>query len=472
MKDINTTSTSSVTDHRPQTTNHRIAVIGLGYVGLPLARLFGTKFPTVGFDINKGRVEELRKGTDSTLEVSDEVLQSVLLTENPTFTSITDHRPPTTGLFCSYDIGDIGDCNVYVVTVPTPVDKHNKPDLTPLYKASETVGKVLKKGDIVVYESTVFPGATEEECIPVLERVSGLKFNVDFFAGYSPERINPGDKEHTVEKILKVTSGSTPEIGQVVDGIYKQVIVAGTHLAPTIKVAEAAKVIENSQRDINIAFVNELAKIFNILDIDTHAVLEAAGTKWNFLPFKPGLVGGHCIGVDPYYLAQKAQEHGYHPEIILAGRRLNDSMGEYVASQVIKTMIKKGIDVSKAEVLMLGVTFKENCPDVRNTKIVDVIASLEDYGVKVTTFDPWANPTEVMHEYGVKSVASLKDLTSDHQLLATDHRPLTTDHRFDAVILGVAHNEFLDLDFDALKKEVSVVYDVKGILEDGVDAKL
>lgn len=473
MKDTNTLNATPITDHQPQladhsslTTNPRIAVIGLGYVGLPLARLFGTKFPTVGFDINRGRVEELRKGTDSTLEVSDEVLQSVLLSKNPTLlTPSTGQSTPTTGLYCSYDMGDIGDCNVYVVTVPTPVDKHNKPDLTPLYKASETVGKVLKKGDIVVYESTVFPGATEEECIPVLEKVSGLKFNVDFFAGYSPERINPGDKEHTVEKILKVTSGSTPEIGHIVDGIYKQVIVAGTHLAPTIKVAEAAKVIENSQRDINIAFVNELAKIFNILDIDTHAVLEAAGTKWNFLPFKPGLVGGHCIGVDPYYLAQKAQEHGYHPEIILAGRRLNDSMGEYVASQVIKTMIKKGIDVSKAEVLMLGVTFKENCPDVRNTKIVDVITALEDYGVQVTTYDPWANPAEVMHEYGVKSVASLTELTTDH------HRTPTIDHRFDAVVLGVAHKEFLELDITSLQKETSVLYDVKGILK-GSDCRL
>lgn len=421
-------------------TQHKIAVIGLGYVGLPLARLFGTKFPTVGFDINRGRIAELRDGKDSTLEVEDVILKAALVEKNPT------HGEVINGLFCSYDLGDISDCNVYIVTVPTPVDKHNKPDLTPLYKASETVGKVLKKGDIVVYESTVYPGATEEECIPVLERVSGLKFNEDFFAGYSPERINPGDKQHTVEKILKVTSGSTSEIGQIVDAIYKQVIVAGTHLAPTIKVAEAAKVIENSQRDINIAFVNELAKIFNLLDIDTHAVLEAAGTKWNFLPFKPGLVGGHCIGVDPYYLAQKAQEHGYHPEIILAGRRLNDSMGEYVASQVIKTMIKKGVQVNNAEILMLGVTFKENCPDVRNTKIVDVIAALEDYGVKVTTFDPWANPAEVMHEYGVVSI---------------DQMP---DKKFDAVVLGVAHKELVTLDLNNLKKEVAVVYDVKGVL--------
>lgn len=422
-------------------TQHKIAVIGLGYVGLPLARLFGTKFPTVGFDINKGRIAELREGKDSTLEVADDILKAALVESNPTIGEVTN------GLFCSYDLGDIADCNVYIVTVPTPVDKHNRPDLTPLYKASETVGKVLKKGDIVIYESTVYPGVTEEECVPVLERVSGLKFNEDFYGGYSPERINPGDKQHTVEKILKVTSGSTPEIGVVVNDIYKAVITAGTHLAPTIKVAEAAKVIENSQRDINIAFVNELAKIFNLLDIDTHAVLEAAGTKWNFLPFKPGLVGGHCIGVDPYYLAQKAMEKGYHPEIILAGRRLNDSMGEYVASQVVKTMIKKGINVSKAEVLMLGVTFKENCPDVRNTKIVDVIAALEDYGVKVTTYDPWANPAEVMHEYGV--VSSMEIPKS----------------KFDAIVLGVAHKEFLNLDIISFLKENGITYDVKGVLE-------
>lgn len=425
----------------------KIAVIGLGYVGLPLARLFATKFPVVGFDINQKRIDELRAGKDLTLEVEDDILQAVLAESNPLSTG-------NNGLWCSNQLTDIDDANFYVVTVPTPVDKNNRPDLTPLYKASETVGKVLKKGDIVVYESTVYPGVTEEECIPVLERVSGLKFNVDFFAGYSPERINPGDKQHTVEKILKVTAGSTPEIGIEVDEVYKTVITAGTHLAPCIKVAEAAKVIENSQRDINIAFVNELAKIFNILNIDTHAVLEAAGTKWNFLPFKPGLVGGHCIGVDPYYLAQKAQEHGYHPEIILAGRRLNDSMGEYVASQVIKTMIKKCINVNGAEVLMLGVTFKENCPDVRNTKIVDVIAALEDYGVKVTTYDPWANPAEVKHEYGIDSLTELPSA------------------KFDAIVLGVAHNEFLNIDLDALKKDCAIVYDVKGILIDVADGKL
>jgi UDP-N-acetyl-D-galactosamine dehydrogenase len=381
---------------------NKIAIIGLGYVGLPLARLFATKYPVVGFDINQKRIQELRSGTDSTLEVSDEILQAVLVNDNPVAEALE-----ATGLFCSSDLSDIQEANTYIVTVPTPVDKNNRPDLTPLYKASETVGKVLKKGDIVIYESTVYPGATEEECIPVLECVSGLKFNEDFFAGYSPERINPGDKEHTVEKILKVTSGSTPEIGKKVDALYNSVITAGTHLAPTIKVAEAAKVIENSQRDINIAFVNELAKIFNILNIDTHAVLEAAGTKWNFLPFKPGLVGGHCIGVDPYYLAQKAQEVGYHPEIILAGRRLNDSMGEYVANQVIKTMIRNDIKVNGAKILMLGITFKENCPDVRNTKIVDVIRALESYSTQITIYDPWANPAEVMHEYGLSCHSEL-----------------------------------------------------------------
>lgn len=452
----------------------RIAVIGLGYVGLPLARLFATKYPVVGFDINESRVAELRSGTDSTLEVADDLLQSVLLPENPfnaaghpspntdDRTLTTDHRPPATdhqtGLFCSSSPQDIAYANIYIITVPTPVDKNNRPVLTPLVKASETVGKVLKKGDIVIYESTVYPGATEEECIPVLEKVSGLKFNQDFFAGYSPERINPGDKEHTVEKILKVTSGSTPEIGKVVDDLYKSVITAGTHLAPTIKVAEAAKVIENSQRDINIAFVNELAKIFNLMDIDTHAVLEAAGTKWNFLPFRPGLVGGHCIGVDPYYLAQKAQEYGYHPEIILAGRRLNDSMGSYIASQVVKAMIRKDISINGARVLMLGITFKENCPDVRNTKIVDVIAALEDYGVQVDIYDPWANAEEVKHEYGLTLTSALPST-------------LPSALKYDAVVLGVAHKEFLNLDLSLYLKPQSVVYDVKGILHHA-DAKL
>ena len=427
--------------------NHKnkIAIVGLGYVGLPLARLFATKYPVVGFDINAARVQELQSGKDSTLEVEDHLLQSVLLDKNPS--------DETIGLFCSDQIEDIADANIYIITVPTPVDKNNRPVLTPLYKSSETVGKVLKKGDIVIYESTVYPGVTEEECIPVLEKVSGLTFNVDFFAGYSPERINPGDKEHTVEKILKVTSGSTPEIGKIVDNLYKSVITAGTHLAPTIKVAEAAKVIENSQRDINIAFVNELAKIFNLMNIDTHEVLKAAGTKWNFLPFKPGLVGGHCIGVDPYYLAQKAQEFGYHPEIILAGRRLNDSMGQYVAEQVIKTMIKKDINVNGAEILMLGITFKENCPDVRKTKIVDVIRALEDFGVKVTTFDPWANPEEVHHEYNIWSTNEVPNA------------------KFDAIVLGVAHKEFLDMDFSFLRKENAILYDVKGVLKNS-DNKL
>jgi UDP-N-acetyl-D-galactosamine dehydrogenase len=422
----------------------KIAVIGLGYVGLPLARLFATKYSVVGFDINPKRIEELNNGKDATLEVSDELLKAVLKKQNNT----------GNGLYNSRDILDIQDATYYIITVPTPVDKNNRPDLTPLYKASETVGKVLKNGDIVVYESTVYPGATEEECIPVLEKVSGLKFNVDFFAGYSPERINPGDKEHTVEKILKVTSGSTPEIGLQVDQLYKSVITAGTHLAPSIKVAEAAKVIENSQRDINIAFVNELAKIFNLMNIDTHAVLEAAGTKWNFLPFKPGLVGGHCIGVDPYYLAQKAQELGYHPEIILAGRRLNDSMGEYVASQVVKLMIKKGIQVNGASLLMLGITFKENCPDVRNTKIVDVIKALEDYGIVVTIFDPLANPDEVQHEYNIETTTTM---------------PLEI---FDAVVLGVAHKEFLEMNLSKLQKDNTILYDVKGVISNQVDGSL
>ncbi|MEC4050877.1 nucleotide sugar dehydrogenase [Flavobacterium sp. SUN046] len=423
----------------------KIGIIGLGYVGLPLARLFATKYSVVGFDINKKRVEELNSGNDFTLEVSKELLQSVL----------KDNSNGDNGLYCSTNIEDIKDCNYYIVTVPTPVDKNNRPDLTPLYKSSEAVGKVLKKGDIVVYESTVYPGLTEEECVPVLEKVSGLKFNVDFFAGYSPERINPGDKEHTVEKILKITAGSTPETGIKVNDLYKSVIIAGTHLAPCIKVAEAAKVIENSQRDINIAFVNELAKIFNILDIDTTAVLEAAGTKWNFLNFRPGLVGGHCIGVDPYYLAQKAQEAGYHPEIILAGRRLNDSMGEYVASRIVKLMIKKRIPVSHSKLLMLGITFKENCPDVRNTKIVDVVSALAEYGIDVTIYDPWANPAEVTHEYGLTTT----------NVLPTD--------TFDAIVLGVAHNEFTKIDLASLRKENAVVYDVKGILNPSeIDGKL
>ena len=450
----------------------RIAVIGLGYVGLPLARLFATKYPVVGLDINLKRVEELRKGHDATLEVEDDVLQSVLLKTYPFaakpslhlqlndsgvngFESGDDEQEAEAqnGLYCTSDLGDISNCNYYIITVPTPIDKNNRPDLTPLYKSSEAVSSVLKKGDTVIYESTVYPGVTEDECVPVLERVSGLKFNQDFFVGYSPERINPGDKEHTVDKILKVTAGSTPEIGKKVDALYKAVITAGTHLAPTIKVAEAAKVIENSQRDINIAFVNELAKIFNLLDINTNDVLEAAGTKWNFLPFRPGLVGGHCIGVDPYYLAQKAQEMGYHPEIILAGRRMNDSMGKYVASEVIKLMLKNDLKVKGANILVLGITFKENCPDVRNTKVADVAKELQSYGTNVTIYDPLANPDAVKHEYNLDTTQNLQT------------------QRFDAVVLAVAHTEFLEIDLDGLKNENAVVYDVKGVLEQ-VNGKL
>jgi UDP-N-acetyl-D-galactosamine dehydrogenase len=422
----------------------KIAVIGLGYVGLPLARLFGTKYAVVGFDINKKRVDALQHGIDATLEVEKDILQSVLKTKSD----------DALGLYCSSNLEDIADCNYYIVTVPTPIDKNNRPDLTPLYKSSESVGKVLKKGDIVIYESTVYPGATEEECVPVLEKVSGLQFNKDFYVGYSPERINPGDKLHTVEKILKVTAGSTPEIAKKVNNLYASVITAGTHLAPTIKVAEAAKVIENSQRDINIAFVNELAKIFNLMDIDTNAVLEAAGTKWNFLPFKPGLVGGHCIGIDPYYLAQKAQEVGYHPEIILGGRRVNDSMGQYVAMEVIKLMLQKDIKIKGANILALGITFKENCPDVRNTKAVDVIYELKGFGANVTVYDPWANPEEVKHEYGLKT---------------TRQQP---NQSFDAIVLTVAHKEFLNINFKSLLNPNSVLYDVKGILTDDVDGRL
>ncbi|PZR18991.1 MAG: nucleotide sugar dehydrogenase [Flavobacterium psychrophilum] len=422
----------------------KITIIGLGYVGLPLAVAMAKKHTVTGFDINLSRIQALNEYEDITREVDRASLEEV----------IKHLQPSENSLYLTSHVDDMKDSTYYIVTVPTPVDKNNKPDLTALHKASETVGTVLKKGDIVIYESTVYPGATEEECVPVLERVSGLKFNEDFFAGYSPERINPGDKEHTVEKILKVTSGSTPEAAVKVNELYKSVITAGTHLAPSIKVAEAAKVIENSQRDINIAFVNELSKIFNHLDIDTYAVLEAASTKWNFLPFKPGLVGGHCIGVDPYYLAQKAQEVGYNPEIILAGRRLNDSMGEYVASQLVKLMIKKGIQVNRAKVLMLGITFKENCPDVRNTKIVDVIHALNDYDVKVTTYDPWANPEEVLHEYGLETVNTLP---SD---------------KFDGVVLGVAHKEFAELDFTALKQPESILYDVKGVLGNAADGGL
>lgn len=419
--------------------NVKVAVIGLGYVGLPLAVEFSKIYECVGFDINQNRVKELENGHDRTLEVSDDYLKSVLSSQN------TSLKSENKGLLCTNDLSEIKDCNYYIITVPTPTDKYNRPVLTPLYKASETVGSVLKKGDIVIYESTVYPGATEDECVPVLEKVSGLVYNQDFYCGYSPERINPGDKEHTVTKILKVTSGSTPEIGEKVDALYRSVIVAGTHLAPTIRVAEAAKVIENSQRDINIAFVNELSKIFNLLDIDTHDVLEAAGTKWNFLPFKPGLVGGHCIGVDPYYLAQKAQEVGYNPEIILAGRRLNDGMGAYVANEVVKLMIKNELKIKGARVLMLGITFKENCPDIRNTKAIDIIEEIQQYGVELSIYDPWADNEEVKDEYNLNLVSSLED-------------------NYDAIILAVSHKQFLTLNLPSLIKEQGIIYDVKGIL--------
>ena len=409
----------------------KICVIGLGYVGLPLARLFSTKYRTIGFDMNQRRVDTLMVGHDATLEVSDELLQD----------AINNH-----GFKCTANIDEIRDCNFYVVAVPTPIDKDNNPDLTPLIGASTTVGKVISEGDIVVYESTVYPGVTEDDCIPVVEKVSGLKYNIEFFAGYSPERINPGDKQHTVEHIKKVTSGSTPEIGKKINEIYSSVITAGTHLAPTIKVAEAAKVIENSQRDINIAFVNELSKIFNRMGINTQDVLEAAGTKWNFLPFRPGLVGGHCIGVDPYYLAQCALRYGYNPEIILAGRRMNDGMGAYVAESVIKLMLKKGIQVLKSDILILGFTFKENCPDCRNTKIMDIVNALKEYNLNLTIYDPWVNPTVAMYEYGVEITNELPK------------------EKFDAVILGVAHNELKTLDVPVLGKENSVVYDVKWLL--------
>lgn len=417
----------------------KICVIGLGYVGLPLARLFSTKYKTVGFDMSQARVDALMAGHDATLEVADELLQEAI----------------KNGFTCTTDIEKIKDCNFYVVAVPTPVDENNNPDLTPLYGASTTVGKVISKGDIVVYESTVYPGVTEDECIPVVEKVSGLKMNVDFYAGYSPERINPGDKLHTVEKIKKVTSGSTPEVGRKVNEVYSSVIVAGTHLAPSIKVAEAAKVIENSQRDINIAFVNELSKIFNKMGIDTQDVLEAASTKWNFLPFKPGLVGGHCIGVDPYYLAQCAQRHSYNPEIILAGRRMNDGMGEYVAGETVKLMLKKGIQVLDSNIIILGFTFKENCPDVRNTKVIDIYKALQEYNVNATVYDPWANPDIVRHEYGIE---------------VTNELP---KEKFDAAILAVAHKKFEALDVSALLKEKHVIFDVKAFLDRNiVDGRL
>jgi UDP-N-acetyl-D-galactosamine dehydrogenase len=433
---------------------HKIAVIGLGYVGLPLAHAFSEKYEVVGFDIAQWRIDELNSGVDRTLELSEVQVKEAL----------------ANGMKFTADLNAIADCNIYVVTVPTPIDEHKRPDLTPLIKASESIGKVLKKDDIVIYESTVYPGATEEDCVPVLEKFSGLKYistetlsTMDhqlltetggFYCGYSPERINPGDKEHTVTKILKVTAGSTPEIGQKVNELYKSVITAGTHLAPSIKVAEAAKVIENSQRDINIAFVNELAIIFNKLGIDTQAVLEAAGTKWNFLPFRPGLVGGHCIGVDPYYLTHKAQEVGYNPEIILAGRRLNDNMGIYVANQVIKLMIKKGHKVEGAKVLVLGITFKENCPDIRNSRVIDVIRELQEFGTQVSVYDPWADPKEVKHEYGMDLLDSLDDVS------------------YDAIVLAVAHDKFAGLNIDKLTNgNDTVIYDIKSKL-DKSDGKL
>ncbi len=426
----------------------KIAIIGLGYVGLPLAVEFAKKFPVIGFDIDQKRVSELANGKDHTLEVEDDLLTSVVVTSSP--------KIRQKGLFPTFESGDLKSCNIYIVTVPTPTDKHNRPVLTPMLKASENIGKYLKKGDVVIYESTVYPGVTEDECVPVLEKVSGLKFNVDFFVGYSPERINPGDKEHTVAKILKVTSGSTHEVAEYVDQLYKTVITAGTHKASSIKVAEAAKVIENSQRDINIAFVNELSKIFNLLGVDTHEVLEAAGTKWNFLKFKPGLVGGHCIGVDPFYLAQKAQEVGYHPEIILAGRRLNDSMGKYVATEVIKLMMRKDLKVIDSKVLILGFTFKEDCPDVRNTKVIDIYNELKSFDMEVDVYDPWASPQEVAHEYGIS-------------ITSGDEIPNLID--YSAIILAVSHKQFRHLNIQKSKNQV--VYDVKGFLEkEKVDARL
>ncbi|MFL9763141.1 Vi polysaccharide biosynthesis UDP-N-acetylglucosamine C-6 dehydrogenase TviB [Vibrio cyclitrophicus] len=420
--------------------NARIAIIGLGYVGLPLAVEFGKKSPTIGFDINQVRIDELAKGRDSTLECSDNELAEAT------------HLSYTTSL------QDLKECNVYIVTVPTPIDEHKQPDLTPLIKASESLGTVVSEGDVIIYESTVYPGATEEDCIPVVERVAGLKFNQDFFAGYSPERINPGDKEHRVTNILKVTSGSTPEVAEYVDQLYKSIITAGTHKASSIKVAEAAKVIENTQRDVNIALINELSIIFNKLGIDTLEVLEAAGTKWNFLPFRPGLVGGHCIGVDPYYLTHKAQTVGYHPEMILAGRRLNDGMGQYVVSQLVKTMMKKRIHVEGANVLVMGLTFKENCPDLRNTKVVDIVAELKEYNINVDIVDPWCSNVEAQHEYG----------------LTLSEEPQQGD--YDAIIMAVSHNEFKEMGVEkirALGKPTHVLYDLKYVLDkESVDMRL
>ena len=429
--------------------NSKVSIIGLGYVGLPLAVAFAEKYPVIGLDINTARIDELKEGVDATQEVDNDHLKSVLVPD-----SLKLNEKGSKGLFCTTAVTDISDCNVFIVTVPTPTDKHNRPVLTPMIKASETLAKVLKKGDVVIYESTVYPGVTEDEMVPILEELSGLTYNEDFFVGYSPERINPGDKEHTVTKILKVTSGSTPESAKFIDDLYKEVIVAGTHLASSIKVAEAAKVIENSQRDINIAFVNELSKIFNLLGIDTLEVLEAAGTKWNFLPFKPGLVGGHCIGVDPFYLAQKAQEVGYHPEIILAGRRLNDSMGKHVATEVIKHMMRKDLKVIDSKVLILGFTFKEDCPDVRNTRVIDIYHELLSFDMDVDVYDPWVNSEEVMHEYGIDILTQLPDM-----------------NQYSAVILAVAHKKFDNLDLNTCAERV--VYDVKGVLKKGsADARL
>jgi len=411
--------------------NNKIAVIGLGYVGLPLARLFSTKYQTIGYDMNTSRVDALNNGHDSTFELSDELLQSAL----------------NQGIKFTSDLSDIKNYNFFVVAVPTPVDSNNRPDLTPLINASTSIGKIIKKGDIVVYESTVYPGVTEEECIPIVERVSGLKFNVDFFAGYSPERINPGDKEHTVEKIKKVTSGSTPEIAEIVDNVYSSVLINGTHKAPSIKVAEASKIIENSQRDVNIAFMNELAKIFNAMGIDTNEVIEAASSKWNFIKLKPGLVGGHCISVDPYYLIQKAQVYGVLPRIMSDARRLNDGMGEYIANRVIKTMNKKGIIIKDSNILMLGITFKENCPDIRNTKVVDIYETLSEYTNRITIYDPWANTENVKEEYNI-------NLTSE----------ISPSSKYDCVILCVAHEQFKSLNISEYLKKKSIVYDVKSFL--------
>lgn len=417
----------------------KIAVIGLGYVGLPLARLFSTKYQTIGFDMNQKRVESLMGGHDTTLEVADVLLQSAL----------------DSGFKCTSNLEDIRDCNFYVIAVPTPVDRNNRPDLTPLISASETVGKVISKGDIVVYESTVYPGVTEEECLPVVECVSGLKFNLDFFAGYSPERINPGDKEHTVEKIKKVTSGSTPEIADIVDKVYNSVLINGTHKAPSIRVAEASKIIENSQRDVNIAFMNELAKIFNAMDIDTNDVIEAASSKWNFIKLRPGLVGGHCISVDPYYLIQKAQVYGVLPRIMSSARRLNDGMGDYVANQVIKLMNKKGVLVKDSNILLLGITFKENCPDIRNTKVVDIYSTLLEYTKNISVYDPWANAEKVYEEYGIRMIDNFNK------------------KKYDAIILAVGHNEFKTVDIKALGNDISVVFDVKCFLDRAiVDGRL